>query len=176
MTKLARFLLLERGSVLRTDEPRPAGSREYHPTIRRLFLMRPSQPGEEANGCLGARRKNPVRADLSVFGALRHLGPGRSMLTQFAAARKIPSPSFLVPFSGVWIVVASLSVLLGIYGDLGALMLALFTVSTALLCTRTGRSRTSRPKCRSRFSSAKTWPSRADHWRCSSCSPVSTKR
>jgi putative oxidoreductase len=66
-------------------------------------------------------------------GLFGHLGPGRSMLTQFAAARKIPSPGFLVPFSGLWIVVGSLSVLLGIYGDLGALMIALFVTATALL-------------------------------------------
>lgn len=65
-------------------------------------------------------------------GLMGHLGPGRPMLTQFAAARKIPSPSFLVPFSGLWIVVGSLSVLLGIYGDVGSLMLALFVVATAL--------------------------------------------
>jgi putative oxidoreductase len=66
-------------------------------------------------------------------GLMGHLGPGRPMLTQFAAARKIPSPGFLVAFSGIWIVVGSLSVLLGIYGDVGALMLALFVVATALL-------------------------------------------
>lgn len=65
-------------------------------------------------------------------GLFGHLGPGRPMLTQFAAGRKIPSPGFLVPFSGVWIIVGSVSVLLGIYGDLGALMLALFVTSTAL--------------------------------------------
>jgi putative oxidoreductase len=64
-------------------------------------------------------------------GLMGHLGPGRPMLTQFAAARKIPSPSFLVPFSGLWIVVGSLSVLLGIYGDV-SLMLASFVVATAL--------------------------------------------
>ena len=65
-------------------------------------------------------------------GLMGHLGPGRSMLTQFAVARRIPSPGFLVPFSGLWIVAGSLSVLLGIYGDVGALMIALFVVATAL--------------------------------------------
>lgn len=65
-------------------------------------------------------------------GLMGHLGPNRSMLTQFAAARKIPSPAFLVSFSGLWIVVGSLSVLLGIYGDVGALMIALFVIATAL--------------------------------------------
>jgi putative oxidoreductase len=65
-------------------------------------------------------------------GVMGHLGPGRPMLTQFATARKIPSPAFLVPFSGLWIVVGSLSVLLGIYGDVGALMIALFVIATAL--------------------------------------------
>lgn len=66
-------------------------------------------------------------------GLMGHLGPGRPMLTQFAAARKLPSPGFLVPFSGLWIVVGSLSLLLGIYGDMGALMLASFAAVTALL-------------------------------------------
>lgn len=65
-------------------------------------------------------------------GLMGHLGPGRPMLTQFAAARKIPSPAFLVPFSGLWIVVGSLSVAFGLYGDIGALMLALFAVATAV--------------------------------------------
>lgn len=65
-------------------------------------------------------------------GLMGHLGPGRPMLVQFAGSRKIPAPAFLVPFSGLWIVVGSLSVLLGIYGDVGALMLALFVVATAL--------------------------------------------
>jgi putative oxidoreductase len=65
-------------------------------------------------------------------GLMGHLGAGRSMLTQFAAARRIPSPEFLVPLSGLWIVVGSLSVLLGIYGDVGTLMIALFVVATAL--------------------------------------------
>ncbi|MFN2587034.1 MAG: DoxX family protein [Actinomycetota bacterium] len=65
-------------------------------------------------------------------GLFGHLGSGRPMLTGFAAARKIPSPGFLVPFSGLWIVAGSLSVVLGIYGDVGALMLALFVTATAL--------------------------------------------
>ncbi len=65
----------------------------------------------------------------ALFG---HLGPGRAMITEFAAARKIPSPGFLVPFSGVWSLLASLSVLLGVYGDVGALMLTVFVVCTAL--------------------------------------------
>ncbi len=67
-----------------------------------------------------------------LSGLMGHLGPGRPMLMQFAAARKIPSPGFLVPFSGLWIVVGSISVLLGIYGDVGSLMIALFVVATAL--------------------------------------------
>lgn len=65
-------------------------------------------------------------------GLFGHLGPGRPMLTQFAGARNLPAAASLVPLSGLWIVVGSLSVLLGIYGDLGALMLAVFALSTAL--------------------------------------------
>lgn len=65
-------------------------------------------------------------------GVLGHLGPGRQMMTQFAASREFPSPGFFVPFSGFWIVAAGLSVLFGIVGDVGALMLAAFAASTAL--------------------------------------------
>lgn len=65
-------------------------------------------------------------------GLFGHLGPGRQMLTQFAAGRKIPAPAFLVPFSGLWIVLGSLSIVLGIYGDVGSLMVALFVLATAL--------------------------------------------
>ncbi len=65
-------------------------------------------------------------------GLMGHLGPGRPMITQFAASRNIPSPGFIVPFSGLWIVVGSLSILLGIYGDVGALMIATFVIATAL--------------------------------------------
>lgn len=71
----------------------------------------------------------PVFLTAGVFG---HLGQGRPMMTQFAESRKFPSPGFFVPFSGFWIVAASLSVLFGIVGDVGALMLALFAASTAL--------------------------------------------
>jgi putative oxidoreductase len=67
-------------------------------------------------------------ASSGLFG---HLGPGRPMLTAFAQARKIPSPGFVVPFAGAWIVVGGLSVLLGVYGDIGALM-SLFVISTAV--------------------------------------------
>lgn len=71
----------------------------------------------------------PVFLTAGVFG---HLGPGRQMTIQFAASRKFPSPGFFVPFSGFWIVAAGLSVLFGIVGDVGALMLAAFAAATAL--------------------------------------------
>lgn len=71
----------------------------------------------------------PVFLSSGLFG---HLGPGKSMMTQFAAGRKIPAPEVAVPLSGAWIVIGSISVLFGIYGDVGALMVALFVASTAI--------------------------------------------
>lgn len=62
-----------------------------------------------------------------------HLGPGRTMTTEWATSQKLPAAAFLVPFSGLWITVGSLSVLLGVYGDVGALMLATFIIPTAVL-------------------------------------------
>jgi putative oxidoreductase len=73
-----------------------------------------------------------VAAFLSA-GVFGHLGPGRQMITGAAEARGLPSPGPLVVFGGAWIVVGSLLLLLGIFADLGALMLALFTISTATL-------------------------------------------
>lgn len=62
-----------------------------------------------------------------------HLGPGYQMLTGFATGRGLPAPGALVRISGVWSLVSGVLVLLGIWGDLGALMLAGFVAATALL-------------------------------------------
>ena len=55
------------------------------------------------------------------------------MLTGYAASKGIPSPRLAVLVSGVVIVVGGLSVLLGVYPDLGALLLAAYLVPTAFL-------------------------------------------
>ncbi len=66
-------------------------------------------------------------------------GSGLSHLTQSAAmagyaeSKKLPAARPMVLVSGVWIIVGGLMVLLGVWGDLGALMLAAFVFATAFL-------------------------------------------
>lgn len=57
----------------------------------------------------------------------------RVPMSQYAKAKKVPAPLFVVVGSGIWIALGALSVLLGIWADLGALMLAVFTLSTAFV-------------------------------------------
>jgi putative oxidoreductase len=51
----------------------------------------------------------------------------------YAGSKGIPSPKLAVQLSGVLILVGALSVLLGVYGDLGSLLLVVFLVSTAVM-------------------------------------------
>jgi putative oxidoreductase len=50
---------------------------------------------------------------------------------EYARASGAPAPELMVPLSGVAIVAGGLSVALGIWADLGALILAAFTLSIA---------------------------------------------
>jgi uncharacterized membrane protein YphA (DoxX/SURF4 family) len=67
------------------------------------------------------------------------LGSGLGHLTQtagmtgYAESKKLPAARPMVLVSGVWIIVGGLMVLLGVWGDLGALMLAAFLLPTAFL-------------------------------------------
>lgn len=67
------------------------------------------------------------------------LGSGFNHLTQsagmtgYAESKRLPSARLMVLISGVWILVGGLMVLLGLWGDLGALMLAAFVLATAFL-------------------------------------------
>jgi uncharacterized membrane protein YphA (DoxX/SURF4 family) len=67
------------------------------------------------------------------------LGSGLNHLTQsavmagYAESKKLPAARPMVLISGVWIIVGGLMVLLGVWGDLGALMLAAFVLATAFL-------------------------------------------
>ncbi|MCM2389588.1 DoxX family protein [Streptomyces albipurpureus] len=54
-------------------------------------------------------------------------------LSGYAAARGVPAPGPAVIGSGVLMLAGALSVLLGIWADLGALLLAVFLFPTALL-------------------------------------------
>jgi putative oxidoreductase len=65
-----------------------------------------------------------------VSGLTAHLAQAREM-TGYARAQGAPAPRLLVPLSGVVIIAGGLSVALGAYADVGALLLAAFTFSVA---------------------------------------------
>lgn len=67
--------------------------------------------------------------------AVAHLTQTASM-AQYAGAKGLPSPVAAVAGSGVLILLGGLSVLLGIWADLGALLVILFLVPTAFLMHR----------------------------------------
>jgi len=55
----------------------------------------------------------------------------REALTQYAKAYKAPAPALLVPLTGAVLVAGSLSVVLGIWADLGALLIVAFLIPTS---------------------------------------------
>jgi putative oxidoreductase len=57
----------------------------------------------------------------------------RQMMAPYAAAKGVPAAMAGVVGSGVLLLAGSLSVLLGIWADLGALLLVIFLVPTAVL-------------------------------------------
>ncbi|KUO14317.1 DoxX family membrane protein [Streptomyces dysideae] len=65
----------------------------------------------------------------SAFGHLRQT----STMAEYAASRGAPSSVPVIRGSGLLLLVGGLSVLLGIWADLGALLLAVFLIPTALL-------------------------------------------
>jgi putative oxidoreductase len=69
---------------------------------------------------------------LFLASAVNHLVNTKSM-AQYAGSKGIPSPQPAVFGSGVVLLIGGLSVLLGIWADLGALLLFLFLIPTALL-------------------------------------------
>ncbi|WP_067655924.1 DoxX family protein [Nocardia harenae] len=74
-----------------------------------------------------------------VLFAMLFLGSAAGHLTQadgmagYAASRGIPAPKLAVLGSGVLILIGALSVLLGVWADLGSLLLVLFLLPTAVL-------------------------------------------
>ncbi|MFC3965845.1 DoxX family protein [Nocardia jiangsuensis] len=74
-----------------------------------------------------------------ILFAVLFLGSAAGHLTQadgmagYAASRGIPAPKLAVLGSGVLILVGALSVLLGVWADLGSLLLVLFLLPTAVL-------------------------------------------
>ncbi|WP_129662751.1 DoxX family protein [Phytoactinopolyspora endophytica] len=63
---------------------------------------------------------------------MTHLSSARAM-TGYAQSRGVPAAGVAVPVSGALLIVGGLMVLLGIWADLGALLLVVFLVPTAFL-------------------------------------------
>jgi putative oxidoreductase len=57
----------------------------------------------------------------------------RQMMAPYAASKGVPAPMVAVLAGGVLLLAGSLSVLLGIWADLGALLLVIFLVPTAVM-------------------------------------------
>ena len=53
-------------------------------------------------------------------------------MSQYAAQKGVPFASLLVPLTGVQIGLGALMILLGIWADLGAALLVVFLIPTAL--------------------------------------------
>jgi putative oxidoreductase len=65
-----------------------------------------------------------------MSGSVGHLGQ-RQPMAQYAASQGVPAAGPLVVLSGLLIVIGGLMVGLGVWGDLGALLLLIFVVPTA---------------------------------------------
>ncbi|GGM45355.1 hypothetical protein GCM10012275_15480 [Longimycelium tulufanense] len=70
---------------------------------------------------------------LIFFGSAYGHFTNTDYMAGYAQAKKLPAPRLAVLGSGVWMVVGGLLVLLGLWGDFGALMLFLFLAPTALV-------------------------------------------
>lgn len=71
-------------------------------------------------------------AVLFLASGYNHLA-NREAMSGYASSKGVPSASFFVVASGLWIIVGSLLLLLGLWADLGALMLVVFLIATALI-------------------------------------------
>ena len=69
---------------------------------------------------------------LFLTSAVGHLTQSKAM-AEYAASKGVPVPQLSVVVSGVVLAVGALSVLLGVWADLGALLLVAFLVPTAAL-------------------------------------------
>jgi putative oxidoreductase len=66
-----------------------------------------------------------------MSGMTAHLAK-REQTVPYAASQGVPAAGFLVPFSGILIIAGGLMIALGIFGDLGALIIIGFLLPTAL--------------------------------------------
>lgn len=67
-----------------------------------------------------------------IASGLSHLTKVQAM-SGYAQFKKVPAPKFAVILSGLMIIIGGLYVALGIYADLGGLLLAIFLLVTAFL-------------------------------------------
>ncbi len=67
-----------------------------------------------------------------LFSAAGHLTQG-AMMVGYARSEGMPLPELAGWPAGVYLLVASLSVILGVWPDIGALLLGLWTIPTALI-------------------------------------------
>ena len=71
-------------------------------------------------------------AALFLGSAMGHLTKTKDM-SGYAAARGVPAPYLATLASGVLVLISGLMVLLGVWGDLGSILLIVFLVPTAIL-------------------------------------------
>jgi putative oxidoreductase len=71
-------------------------------------------------------------AALFIPSGFNHLANGKAM-AGYAGAKRVPAPVVATYAGGVLLLAGGLSVLLGIWADLGALLLVIFLVPTAVL-------------------------------------------
>lgn len=67
-----------------------------------------------------------------LFNASNHFGQ-LGMMSQYAAAKKVPAPTAAVIISGLLLVIGGLSILLGIYVIIGIAALVLFLLPVTLM-------------------------------------------
>src|SRR5262245_33772913 len=68
---------------------------------------------------------------LFIYSAIGHLTQTKPM-SQYAASKGVPSPYVTTLIGGIPLALGGLSVLLGIWADLGSLLLVVFLVPTAI--------------------------------------------
>jgi uncharacterized membrane protein YphA (DoxX/SURF4 family) len=67
-----------------------------------------------------------------LFSGIAHIR-GRAAMEGYAKSKGIPAPGLAVVGSGILLIVASLSIILGIYPEIGALLLIIFLIPTAFM-------------------------------------------
>jgi uncharacterized membrane protein YphA (DoxX/SURF4 family) len=67
-----------------------------------------------------------------LFSGIAHIR-GRAAMEGYAKSKGIPAPGLAVVGSGILLIVASLSIILGIYPEVGALLLIIFLIPTAFM-------------------------------------------